>query len=500
MREPKSRHKNISAILRDKRRGKHGVSFYVILWLILSVLSISLIITVSVALYMSVSRTYKEEVRKELEEQRRYIHMDVISDTPPSFQNNHSEYLRYLAFRYDANIFVLDLGGFVVFPHIPDFIAGESLEPDDYSAQLEELKKQLKENGQDGYVIYESENAYVYGEQITLFASGENAHYIYVEKSLEFIQNAFQKIVARMVGVAVILSILALAISSALAAWMVKPIVNMTEKARLFAAGDFNVRFRGTAYSRELSELAWTLDYARDELSKTDEMQKQLIANVSHDFKTPLTMVKAYASMIMEISGEVKEKRDKHAQVIIDEADRLASLVTDVLDLSKLRSGIQELNVDTLNMSVYLREIIERFAYFQDEQGYVLETDIDDNLFADVDELKIGQVLYNLIGNAVNYTGEDKTVYVALKKLDESSFRFSVRDTGKGIEKEELEAIWDRYYRSSETHKRPVRGTGLGLSIVKAVLVRHDLEFGVESEVGKGSMFFVDFPISKQEN
>ena len=200
--------------------------------------------------------------------------------------------------------------------------------------------------------------------------------------------------------------------------------------------------------------------------------------------------------MIMEISGEVKEKRDKHAQVIIDEADRLASLVTDVLDLSKLRSGIQELNVDTLNISVYLREIIERFAYFQDEQGYVLETDIDDNLFADVDELKIGQVLYNLIGNAVNYTGEDKTVYVALKKLDEGSFRFSVRDTGKGIEKEELEAIWDRYYRSSETHKRPVRGTGLGLSIVKAVLVRHDLEFGVESEVGKGSMFFVDFPIS----
>ena len=198
----------------------------------------------------------------------------------------------------------------------------------------------------------------------------------------------------------------------------------------------------------------------------------------------------------MEISGEVKEKRDKHAQVIIDEADRLASLVTDVLDLSKLRSGIQELNVDTLNISVYLREIIERFAYFQDEQGYVLETDIDDNLFADVDELKIGQVLYNLIGNAVNYTGEDKTVYVALKKLDEGSFRFSVRDTGKGIEKEELEAIWDRYYRSSETHKRPVRGTGLGLSIVKAVLVRHDLEFGVESEVGKGSMFFVDFPIS----
>ncbi len=483
----------------DKRRGKRGVSFYVMLWLILSILSIGLVVTVSVALYLSVSRTYKEEVLKELEDQRQYIYMDIISETPPSYENKHSEYVRYLSSRYDANIFILDLGGIVVFPYIPDFVAGETVDPDDYSAQLSELKEQLKENGKNGYVIYESENAYVYGAQITLFASGENAHYLYVEKSLEFIESAFQQIITRMVSVAVILSLVALSVSSVLAAWMVKPISDMTEKAKQLAAGDFNVRFRGAVYSRELAELAWTLDFARTELSKMDALQKQLIANVSHDFKTPLTMVKAYASMIMEISGDVKEKRDKHAQVIIDEADRLASLVTDLLDLSKLRSGIQELNVQTVDMSAYLQEVLGRFAYFQDEQGYVFETDIQDGLFAEVDELKIGQVLYNLIGNAVNYTGEDKKVYVSLKQQDENTFRFSVRDTGKGIKEEELETIWDRYYRSSETHKRPVRGTGLGLSIVKAVLVRHDLYFGVESRIGEGSTFFVDFPLA-QEN
>ncbi len=497
--QQKQRRKGVNAGLGlwDKRRGKRGVSFYVVLWLILSILSIGLIVTVSVALYMSVSRTYKEEVRKELEEQRLYIYMDIVSETPTSYQDNRSEYVRYLASRYDANIFVLDLGGIVVHPYIPDFIAGATTEPDDYSAQLEELKGQLQKNGQKGYVIYESENAYVYGAQITLFASGENAHYIYVEKSLEFIQTAFQQIVVRMVSVALILSLLALAISSVLAAWTVKPIADMTQKAKQLAAGDFNVRFGGAVYSRELSELAWTLDFARAELSKMDALQKQLIANVSHDFKTPLTMVKAYAAMIMEISGDVKEKRDKHAQVIIDEADRLASLVTDLLDLSKLRSGIQELEVQTVDMSAYLQEVLERFAYFQDERNYVFETDIQDGLLADVDELKIGQVLYNLIGNAVNYTGEDKKVYVGLKMLDERTFRFSVRDTGKGIKEEELETIWDRYYRSAETHKRPVRGTGLGLSIVKAVLVRHDLHFGVESRVGEGSTFFVDFPLTE---
>ena len=138
-------------------------------------------------------------------------------------------------------------------------------------------------------------------------------------------------------------------------------------------------------------------------------------------------------------------------------------------------------------------EILDRFSYLKDTQGYKIMEDIDDELYANVDEIKMGQVLYNLIGNAVNYTGEDKTVFVSLKRVGEKVFRFSVRDTGVGIKKEELPTIWERYYRSSEMHKRPVQGTGLGLSVVKAVLEKHNLVFGVESEIGQGSTFYVDF-------
>ena len=105
----------------------------------------------------------------------------------------------------------------------------------------------------------------------------------------------------------------------------------MSEKARKLARGDFGVDFHDRDYSEEMLGLADALNFARDELSKTDTMQKELIANVSHDFKTPLTMIKAYASMIKEISGDIPEKREKHAQVIVDEADRLASLVADIL-------------------------------------------------------------------------------------------------------------------------------------------------------------------------
>ena len=243
-------------------------------------------------------------------------------------------------------------------------------------------------------------------------------------------------------------------------------------------------------------ELASTLNYARDELSKADNMQKELIANISHDFKTPLTMIKAYASMIIEISGENPEKRNKHAQVIVDEADRLTSLVSDVLDLSKLRSGLSVLEKERYDLSAHLLEILDRFAYLRDTKNYHFVTKIEERIEVNADKIKLGQALYNLIGNAVNYTGEDKTVYITLQKTDETHARFEVRDTGKGIKQEELSNIWERYYRSKDTHKRPVSGTGLGLSIVKTVFERHGLEFGVTSKEDEGSVFFVQFELA----
>lgn len=120
--------------------------------------------------------------------------------------------------------------------------------------------------------------------------------------------------------------------------------------------------------------------FARDEISKSDRMQKELIANVSHDFKTPLTMIKAYASMIQEISGNNPEKRAKHTQVIIEEADRLTSLVNDLLDLSKIRSGIAALKPEVFDLSEYTFDVLEKFAYLSETQGYHFESDIEKDL------------------------------------------------------------------------------------------------------------------------
>ncbi len=292
--------------------------------------------------------------------------------------------------------------------------------------------------------------------------------------------------------------VLGFAASGIVSLLVTRPVAEVTANAKELARGNYDLNFREDYFCSEIEELSSSLEYARAEISKADRMQKELIANVSHDFKTPLTMIKAYASMILEITGENKEKRDRDAQVIIDEADRLALLVSDVLDLSKLRAGVEEERV-RFDLSEETRAIVSRFDYLAETQGYRIETAIDDGIFVLAARARIGQVVYNLVGNAVNYTGEDKRVRAKLFQKDGAA-RLEVIDSGKGIPPAELDTIWDRYYRSESSHKRPVRGTGLGLSIVKGVLLAHGFPFGVVSEQGKGSCFWVEFPPPEGEH
>lgn len=475
-------------------RNRRNTSIYFLLWALFSALSLLILCAFGFSQQFLMKQTYKEEAAHQVNEKGAKIKEHILNDPPSWTGGNYNGFLRWLSQSYDVSVVILNGEGTVLFPQEPHFdpTAPEVEGLSDYSKQLKRLKEELAESD-GGYVVYEGEGEYVYGSEISIYENTKT--YLYVTRSLQLMETAVSKMAARIVLIASFVFVLSFALSSAVSAWLTKPLAEMTQKAKRLAQGEFDVDFSGPNYAQELLELARMLNFARDELSKTDAMQKELIANVSHDFKTPLTMIKGYASMIMEISGDIPEKRNKHAQIIIDESDRLTSLVSDVLDLSKMRSGIEELKENIVDMSSYVHEVLGRFAYLKDTQGYSFVVDVEEELYTKADEMKIGQVLYNLIGNAVNYTGEDKKVYVRLKRISKDVFRFSVTDTGKGIRKEELSGIWDRYYRSSETHKRPVKGTGLGLSIVKTVLERHGFIFGVESEEGKGSTFYVDFPL-----
>ncbi len=341
-----------------------------------------------------------------------------------------------------------------------------------------------------------------------VFRASGNIYYVscaeYIGKplvsySLSIVQDTVRnlQIYLLLIGIGVVF--IAFLVSSVFSSKITSGLKTMSDSAVRLAKRDYKVEFNNVDY-QELAKLSDTLNYVRDEVKKSEDFQREILANVTHDLKTPLTMIKAYASMIKEISGDDKVKREKHIQVIIDEADRLTGLVNDVLSVSKLQSNIDALNFKVFNLTELVYGIINKFGYLQESQGYNLMVDIDANIYTRADEEKISQVIYNLLGNAANYTGEDKTVFISLKtSMDGKRVKFSVRDTGKGIAREELDEIWNRYYRVKENHTRPVKGTGLGLNIVKAILENHSFDFGVDSELGAGSTFWIDFPCVPSE-
>lgn len=368
----------------------------------------------------------------------------------------------------------------------------------DMTVELNEILSKLPDRQQS----QNSSAVFKFGGNLNFAApvkyKGENA-YLLASHSLEITAAATRTLVIGLVVVALITSAVTFIVSFTLSQKLSRGLINITKSATKLAEGNYSVDFNETDY-KEVARLSDSLNYVRDEVKKSDDFQKEILSNVSHDLKTPLTMIKAYASMIKEISGDNKDKREAHLQVIIDEADRLTSLVNDVLSVSKVNSKISELKLKVFNLTEFLYGIINKFSYLQETQGYTFLVDIDANLYTCADSEKIGQVIYNLLGNAVNYTGADKKVYISLKKsIDGERIKFSVRDTGEGISQEELKNIWERYYRAEGNHVRPVKGSGLGLNIVKVVLKNHSFDFGAESEKGKGSMFWVDFPVVPSE-
>ena len=280
-------------------------------------------------------------------------------------------------------------------------------------------------------------------------------------------------------AVMIILSaILALAISRRLS----QPIEAINSSAKELAKGSYDTEFTESG-SKEIAELAGTLNYARVELSKVDGLRRELIANVSHDLRTPLTMIKGYSEVMRDIPGE---NTPENVQVIIDETERLTSLVNDMLDISKLESGTITLDRATVNITSSVKAILHRYDKLAD---YRFIFNYDNEVYVDGDELKLSQVIYNLVNNAITYTGEDKTITIDQKKSG-GKVTISVSDTGEGIPADKLPYIWERYYKVDKAHKRAQRGTGLGLSIVKKIVDMHGGTYGVTSVEGEGSTFY----------
>ena len=313
---------------------------------------------------------------------------------------------------------------------------------------------------------------------------------IFVNASLEPLDNTISILSNQLIIVTIIVSILAFIIGYFISKRISKPIEDINKKALKLANGNYNFKFDNNSKIFEIDELANTLNYAKGELEHTDELRRDLLANVSHDLKTPLTMIKGYAEMIRDLNYNNEEKRNENLNVIIEETERLNILVEDILTLSKIQANKDTINKEEFDLVTLINNIIKRYSIYKETEGYIFEVNTPDEVIINADKKKIEQVIYNLINNAINYTGEDNKIIINVIK--DKKIRVEIKDTGKGIKEEDLPHIWEKYYHSKKKHKRNVIGTGIGLSIVKTILESHKFKYGVESKMNGGTTFYFE--------
>ncbi len=285
--------------------------------------------------------------------------------------------------------------------------------------------------------------------------------------------------------ITIIMILLSVALALIIARRVSKPIVEVNKSARKLASGKYDVHFAGHGFL-EIKELSDTLNAAATELSKVENLRRELMANISHDLRTPLALIYSYAEMMHDFPDEITPEQ---TQMIMDETNRLTTLVNDVLDVSKLETGTMELNLKTFNLTESISTTMNRVSELVKKDGYTLVFEPNGNATVTADEVKITQVFYNLLLNAINHSGKNKQVLVR-QNITIDEVKIEIIDYGEGIEAENLPHIWDRYYKVDKKHKRAVTGTGLGLSIVKKIIELHSGRYGVVSRPEQGSTFW----------
>ena len=325
-------------------------------------------------------------------------------------------------------------------------------------------------------------------EQMVVCRRVENRYVVMVSTDLARIGEAAGVIGFQMPLIAGLVLLLGLAWAYWFSRWFTKPLSELSGAAREMARGNYSVRV-DCRTNDEIGTLADDFNTMAAEVARSSALQRDLLANISHDLRTPLTLIKGYAETVRDLTGDDPKERNEQMDIIVDEADRLSSLVNSVLELSKYSSGTAAMNPVRFDLAQLCEELAARYEDICGKNGCTMHVETDEGCEVEADPHALTRVVHNLLGNALHHAGEDGYLGVRVKKLD-GCVRVEVIDHGKGISPEDLPHIFDRYYRSRADAGKT--GTGLGLSIVKAILVQHGWSFGVQSEVGKGSTFWFE--------
>ncbi|MGN0710799.1 MAG: ATP-binding protein [Anaerovoracaceae bacterium] len=333
-------------------------------------------------------------------------------------------------------------------------------------------------------------SAYVYGYKLTDCRALDGKNLIMcISMPLAAIDSAVHVLRIQLVWVSVFSLLLAAVLAFFISKRFEKPINHISCQAEKISRGEFRIEEK-KGFCREFDELSDSLSFMANSLERLENIRRDLLANISHDLRTPLTLIKGYAEMIDAFSWSDEKQRTEDLAVIRREADRLTSLVNEILEYTSGQNSAEPVKKSEINISNIVNDTIQQFEPLCEKLGYRIEHIIEPGLWILGNEHDIERVIYNFIDNAVSHTDDSRHIRVTLERLNDT-IRFSVKDYGPGISSEDIPYIWDRYY-TSRNRKNGQTVSGLGLSISKTILTEHDADFGVEND--NGCIFWFAFP------
>ncbi|MCR5673094.1 MAG: HAMP domain-containing histidine kinase [Lachnospiraceae bacterium] len=275
------------------------------------------------------------------------------------------------------------------------------------------------------------------------------------------------------------------------------PLKKITKATEAYAEGDFTYPI-DIDKNDEIGYLAASLTYMADKLSHFEDDQKKFIANVSHDFRSPLTSMKGYLEAMAD--GTIPpEQHEKYIKIVKNETERLTKLTNNLLTLNNLNITGMNLDITDFDINKTIRNTVATFEGTCKQKHISFNLVLTGNtLYVSADKGKIEQVLYNLIDNAIKFSKPESSIRLETNEKNETIF-VSVKDSGIGIPKEDLKLIFDRFYKTDQSRGRDKKGTGLGLSIVKEILNAHHENINVISTVDVGTEFIFTLPKSKMD-
>lgn len=407
----------------------------------------------------------------------------------------------------DVNIYVLmSFAGAPLssFPHPNDFGDREQYQVQslirDYMTRDRKQGDRTVIEEKENYVIYRLYDNHLDANYIDLIGLLDANKIVFLRSNFESIQESVtlaNQFLAYIGLIAVVIGIIAMFIISSR---FTKPILEMANIAKRMSELDFEVKYP-IDRKDEIAELGSSINTLSDKLEETiselkrannelqidiqkkneiDEMRKEFLSNVSHELKTPISLIQGYAEGLMENVNEDEENRNFYCEVIIDEANKMNQIVKKLLTLNELEFGSNQVNFERFDIVQLIKSVLGTTEILFKQKGITLHFEENEPIYVWADVYLIEQVVTNYINNALNHVGGQNIIEIKLIRR-ENVLRVAVFNTGETIPEDELDKIWIKFYKVDKSRSRQYGGSGIGLSIVKAIMNSHNKECGVNN-------------------